>query len=97
QIRDILARLGKKVEKFESAVVITNAGARYFLRQIAEATLPNLTVSSHSEIPPSVKVRSRGVIEWHPPTLSGSNRISRRRWMRRSHRLAKNWARKRCC
>jgi flagellar biosynthesis protein FlhA len=63
QIRDILARLGKKVEKFESAVVITNAGARYFLRQIAEATLPNLTVLSHSEIPPSVKVRSRGVIE----------------------------------
>jgi flagellar biosynthesis protein FlhA len=62
-IRDILSRLGKKVEKFESAIVITNAGARHFLRQIAEATLPNLTVLSHSEIPPSVKVRSRGVIE----------------------------------
>ncbi len=62
-IRDILSRLGKKVERFESAVVITNAGARHFLRQIAEATLPNLTVLSHSEIPPAVKVRSRGVIE----------------------------------
>jgi flagellar biosynthesis protein FlhA len=62
-IRDVLAKLGKKVEKFESAVVIASAGARHFLRQIAEATLPNLTVLSHSEIPPAVKIRSRGVIE----------------------------------
>jgi flagellar biosynthesis component FlhA len=44
-------------------VVIASAGARHFLRQIAEATMPNLTVLSHSEIPPAVKVRSRGVIE----------------------------------
>jgi flagellar biosynthesis protein FlhA len=62
-IRDVLSRLGKKIEKFESAVVIASAGARHFLRQIAEATLPNLTVLSHSEIPPAMKVRSRGVIE----------------------------------
>jgi len=62
-VRDVLSRLGKKIEKFESAVVIASAGARHFVRQIAEATLPNLTVLSHSEIPPAVKVRSRGVIE----------------------------------
>jgi flagellar biosynthesis protein FlhA len=62
-IRNVLSQLGKKIEKFESAVVIASAGARHFLRQIAEATMPNLTVLSHSEIPPAVKVRSRGVIE----------------------------------
>src|SRR5580658_5861687 len=62
-IRNVLSQLGKKIEKFESAIVIASAGARHFLRQIAEATMPNLTVLSHSEIPPAVKVRSRGVIE----------------------------------
>ncbi len=62
-IRDILGRLGRKIDKAESAVVIASAGSRYFLRQIVEATLPNLTVLSQNEISPEVKVRSRGVIE----------------------------------
>jgi len=62
-IRDILARIGKKIDSFESAVIITSAGARHFLRQMVESTLPNLTVLSHSEIPADIKVRSRGVIE----------------------------------
>lgn len=62
-IRDILHRLGKKVAPSESAVVIASAGSRHFLRQIVESALPNLTVLSHNELPPEVKVRSRGVIE----------------------------------
>jgi flagellar biosynthesis protein FlhA len=51
------------VERTEAAAIVTSSGARYFLRQIAESSLPNLTVLSHNEIPPEVKVRSRGVIE----------------------------------
>jgi flagellar biosynthesis protein FlhA len=51
------------VEKNESAALVTSSGTRHFLRQLVEATLPNLTVLSHNEIPPEVKVRSRGVIE----------------------------------
>jgi flagellar biosynthesis protein FlhA len=62
-IRDILGRLGRKIDKAESAVVIASAGSRYFLRQIVESALPNLTVLSQNEIAPEVKVRSRGVIE----------------------------------
>jgi len=62
-IRDILARIGKKIDAFESAVVITSSGARHFLRQMVESTMPNLNVLSHSEIPADIKVRSRGVIE----------------------------------
>jgi flagellar biosynthesis protein FlhA len=62
-IRDILARIGRKVESIESAVVISSSGARHFLRQIVEATLPNLTVLAHNEILPQIKVKSRGVIE----------------------------------
>jgi flagellar biosynthesis protein FlhA len=62
-IRDIVGRLGRKIDKAESAVVIASAGSRYFLRQIVESALPNLTVLSQNEISPEVKVRSRGVIE----------------------------------
>jgi flagellar biosynthesis protein FlhA len=62
-ISDILAKLKRRVERTEAAAIVTSSGARYFLRQIAESSLPNLTVLSHNEIPPEVKVRSRGVIE----------------------------------
>ncbi len=62
-IRDILARLGRKVDKAESAIVVSSPSSRYFLRQIVEPAFPNLTVLSHNEISPEIKVRSRGVIE----------------------------------
>ncbi len=61
-IRDILGRLGRNIAKAEAAVVITSSGSRYFLRQIVESSMPNLTVLSHNELPTDVKVRSRGVI-----------------------------------
>jgi flagellar biosynthesis protein FlhA len=62
-ITDILTRLKRRVDKAESAAIVTSSGTRYFLRQFVESSLPNLTVLSHNEIPPDVKVRSRGVIE----------------------------------
>jgi flagellar biosynthesis protein FlhA len=62
-IRDILGRIGRKIDKAESAIMISSPGSRYFLRQIVEPAFPNLTVLSQNEISPEVKVRSRGVIE----------------------------------
>jgi flagellar biosynthesis protein FlhA len=62
-IRDILGRIGRKIDKAESAIVISSPGSRYFLRQIVESTFPNLTVFSQNEIASELKVRSRGVIE----------------------------------
>jgi flagellar biosynthesis protein FlhA len=62
-ITDILTRLKRRIDKTESAAIVASSGSRYFLRQLAESSLPNLTVLSHNEIPPDVKVRSRGVIE----------------------------------
>jgi flagellar biosynthesis protein FlhA len=62
-IREILAKLGRKIEKTESAVVISSAASRYFVRQLLESALPNVSVLSHNEIPPEVKIRSRGMIE----------------------------------
>jgi len=62
-ITDILNRIKRRVEKNESAAIVTSSGTRHFVRQLVEAALPNLTVLSHNEIPPEIKVRSRGVIE----------------------------------
>jgi flagellar biosynthesis protein FlhA len=62
--RDILERIARKTGGTEgSAVAITSAGARYFLRQITESVLPNLVVLSHGEVPAGVKLLSLGVIQ----------------------------------
>ncbi len=62
-IRDISARIERKIDKHQTAVVVTSFGARHFLRQIVEASLPGLAILSHNEIPQEVRVRSLGVIE----------------------------------
>jgi flagellar biosynthesis protein FlhA len=61
-LRDIWQRLSQKTGNPDSpVVVITSAGARYFLRQVIEAALPNVFVLSHNEVPPGVRVVSLGV------------------------------------
>ena len=62
-IREILNRLAVRVPSPEMpVVVITSSGARYFLRQIAEPTLPNLFFLAHNEVPPGLRVQSLGNI-----------------------------------
>ena len=64
QIRQILERLSRALAPLDSpAVVLTGSGTRYFLRQIVENSLPNLTVLSHSEVPAGVKLVSLGVLQ----------------------------------
>jgi flagellar biosynthesis protein FlhA len=63
-IREILERIQRKAGSLEGpAAAVTSAGARYFLRQIVEPTLPNLFFLSHNEIPAGVKVISLGSIQ----------------------------------
>jgi flagellar biosynthesis protein FlhA len=63
-IRHVQERIGRAVGALESATVaIAGSGSRYFLRQLVEAALPNLTILSHSEIPSGVRVTSLGVIQ----------------------------------
>jgi flagellar biosynthesis protein FlhA len=63
-LREIAGKLSKRLDKVEnSAVLIAGGSCRYFLRQITEPTLGNLTVISHNEIPAEVTVRSLGMIE----------------------------------
>jgi flagellar biosynthesis protein FlhA len=60
-VRSILDRLGKNGTD-ASMVLLTSSASRFFLRQIAETSMPNVTVLSHAEIPPGVRVRSLGVL-----------------------------------
>jgi flagellar biosynthesis protein FlhA len=63
-MRDILARIeGRAGAPGISMAVVTSSGARYFLRQIAETSLPNMFFLAHSEVPPGVRVLSLGVIQ----------------------------------
>ncbi|HTT65330.1 MAG TPA: flagellar biosynthesis protein FlhA [Bryobacteraceae bacterium] len=62
-IREILNRWSRKLGTPDAPVAaVTSSGARYFLHQILEASVPNLCLVSHNEVPPGVKVVSLGVI-----------------------------------
>lgn len=63
RIREILDRMAIRAGSNDAPVVaLAGSGTRFFVRQIAENSLPNLTVISHNEIPPGTKVISLGTI-----------------------------------
>ena len=62
RIHEIVDRIKAVIGSAEGPVIaLTGSGTRFFLRQLTESSLPNLTVLSHSEIPPGIKVVSQGV------------------------------------
>lgn len=62
-VRDLVARVEKKMERKEvPTVLITSSGARYFLRQILESSAPNIFPIGHNEVPQGIKILSLGVI-----------------------------------
>ena len=64
--RDIVNRVLSRVSSPEApVVVITTTGARYFLRQMTEASAPNLFFLAHNEVPPGLRVQSLGT-SWSP-------------------------------
>ena len=64
RIREILDRVAKAVGAKETPVVLlVGSGSRFFVRQIAESSLRNLAVISHSEVPAGVKIVSLGVVQ----------------------------------
>ncbi len=46
-----------------SWTLLTSGGCRFFVRQILEASYPQVTVLSHGEIPPGLRVVSLGVLK----------------------------------
>lgn len=45
------------------AVLLVSAGSRPFVSQILESSLPSLAVLSHNEIPPGIRLLSRGTVQ----------------------------------
>ena len=59
RVRDIQERIKQACGSAETpAVLLTSSGSRYFVRQITESILPNLTVLSHNEVPPGNRIVS---------------------------------------
>ena len=62
RIHEIVDRIRAVIGSADGPVIaLTGSGTRFFLRQLTESSLPNLTVLSHSEIPPGIKVVSQGL------------------------------------
>jgi flagellar biosynthesis protein FlhA len=64
KIREILDKAAKAVGTGDSPMaVVTSSSARFYLRQMIEGQVPNLSVLSHNEISPGVRVTSMGLIQ----------------------------------
>jgi len=64
RMRAIVDRIRQGVGSLEGpAVIVTSSGARYFLRQLLEQTMPRLYVLAHNEIPPETRVVSLKLIQ----------------------------------
>jgi flagellar biosynthesis protein FlhA len=64
RLRDLLDKITRAVGSAETPMaVVTSSSARFFLRQIVEGALPNLSILSHNEIPAGVRVVSLGFIQ----------------------------------
>jgi flagellar biosynthesis protein FlhA len=63
-IRDVLARCDRAISKPNGpAVVLVSSSVRYFMRQIAEGTLPLLVFIAHNEVPSEVRVVKLGLVD----------------------------------
>ncbi len=63
RVRDIQEKLKKCCNPQDApGLLVTGSAARFFVRQIMESITPNLSVLSHSEIPPGNRIVSLGTV-----------------------------------
>jgi flagellar biosynthesis protein FlhA len=65
QAKDIMARFRRAVDTAGSTgnlVILCSPTTRMYVRQLLERFLPNVAILSHSEIPPSIRVLSLGMV-----------------------------------
>lgn len=64
KIREILDKVARAAGSGDSPMaVVTTSSARFYLRQMIEGQIPNLSILSHNEIPSGVRVASMGLIQ----------------------------------
>jgi flagellar biosynthesis protein FlhA len=62
--KDIMARVRRTLESTGSAgaVILCSPNVRMYIRQLLERFMPNVTILSHNEVPPNVRVLSVGMV-----------------------------------
>ena len=64
KLREIADRVARAVGAVDAPVAaLTSSSSRFFLRQMIEGQIPNLSILSHNEIPVGVRVVSLGCIQ----------------------------------
>jgi flagellar biosynthesis protein FlhA len=59
--RDFVGSITRKLERPDSsAVLLTGPAVRFFVKQLLETAFPDVSVLSHSEVPPEIRVKSLG-------------------------------------
>lgn len=66
KVSELLSAASRVSPAGSSWTLLTSSGARYFVRQILEASFPQVTVLSHGEIPAGMRVVSLGVLKGGP-------------------------------
>jgi len=66
KVSELLSAASRVSSAGSSWTLLTSSGARYFVRQILEASFPQVTVLSHGEIPAGMRVVSLGVLKGGP-------------------------------
>jgi flagellar biosynthesis protein FlhA len=64
KVSELLSAASRAASQVSGAwTLLTSSGARFFVRQILEANHPQVTVLSHGEVPPGLRVVSLGVLK----------------------------------
>jgi flagellar biosynthesis protein FlhA len=60
--KEIMGRFRKAVESSGNPVILCSPNVRMYVRQLLERYLPQVTILSHNEIPPNMRVVSMGMV-----------------------------------
>ena len=64
QAKEVMSRVRRTLETSAggNGVLLCSPNVRMYVRQLLERFLPNVTVLSHNEVPPNVRVVSVGMV-----------------------------------
>ena len=69
-LQRISAQFEKVISQGESAVLICSPEVRFPLKRFTEKSLPMLNVLAYTEVDPTVKIRTLGLVEFPEETVS---------------------------
>ena len=61
KLKDMIEKITPTIET--SPVLLASPGLRMHIRKFTERFLPDLAIISHSEVPPSIQIKTLGVVD----------------------------------